>query len=1040
MTKLAKQIPAALTALSAMLLLLLVVSAKETIRSSSPRENAPPAAKKPDDNLLRLSETYGKLPLSFEVNRGQVDSQVKFLSRGSGYTLFLTPTEAVLKLAKPSPVAGDDREQGKMLERVDGEKAQRPHQSAVVRMQLLHSNRKAKIEGIQELPGHSNYFIGSDPKQWRSGLATYGKVKYENVYPGIDLVYYGNQRQLEYDFIVSPGADLKNITLAFKGAERLELDSVGNLLLHTQGGKLQQHKPIIYQVSGNGRKAVAGGYVLQGRNQVGFQVSEYDNSKPLVIDPQLVYSTYLGGSGDGGYGRGIAVDSAGFAYVTGVAASNDFPTTTGAFDTTCGNGTCNGSVDNSDAFVTKLNAAGTALVYSTYLGGSSSYEEGIGIAVDSAGSAYVTGRTASTDFPTTTGAFDTTCGTDGTCNGRKPDAFVTKLNAAGDALVYSTYLGGSSSYDVGEGIAVDSAGSAYVSGETASNDFPTTTGAFDRICGTTSCIENTSFDAFVTKLNAAGTALVYSTYLGGNGVEHGHRIAVDSAGSAYVTGSTSSNDFPTTTGAFDTTCHTCTNAFGDAFVTKLNAAGDALVYSTYLGGSGNDFGVGIAVDSAGSAYVTGGTSSSDFPTTTAAFDMTCGTNGTCDGIGDAFVTKLNAVGNALVYSTYLGGGSFDQGLGIALGSAGSAYVSGYTTSNNFPTTIDAFDTTCGTNGPCGGFNFDAFVTKLDAAGNALVYSTYLGGNSLEYGYEIAVDSAGSAYVSGLTYSTDFPTTMGALDTTCGTDGTCNGGNRSAFIAKIGDVSNNVAPVITSTLGPIGPLAVGTPAVVVAVFSDANTLDTHTCTFSWDDGQPSSNGTIAETAGSGSCTGSRTFGTAGVYSVQVSVSDNHGANTSKTFEFVVVYDPSAGFVTGGGWIDSPTGAYLANPNLTGHANFGFVSKYKKGTNIPEGQTEFQFEVADFNFHSTAYQWLVVAGPKAQYKGTGTVNGTGNYGFLLMARDGQQPGGGGVDKFRIKVWDKSNDDAVVYDNVLEGSEDIDSANPQALGGGSIVIHNN
>jgi hypothetical protein len=227
---------------------------------------------------------------------------------------------------------------------------------------------------------------------------------------------------------------------------------------------------------------------------------------------------------------------------------------------------------------------------------------------------------------------------------------------------------------------------------------------------------------------------------------------------------------------------------------------------------------------------------------------------------------------------------------------------------------------------------------------------------------------------------------------------------------------------------------------VAVFSDANTSDTHTCTFSWDDGQPSSSGTVAETAGSGSCTGSRTFGTAGVYSVLVSISDNHGTSTSKTFEFVVVYDPSAGFVTGGGWIDSPTGAYLANTSLTGRANFGFVSKYKKGTNIPEGQTEFQFDVADFNFHSTAYQWLVVAGPKAQYKGTGTVNGTGNYGFLLMASDGEQAGGGGVDKFRIKVWDKNNNDVVVYDNVPGGSEDIDSTNPQAIGGGSIVIHNN
>jgi RHS repeat-associated protein len=696
-------------------------------------------------NKQRVVASYGKLPLIFEANQGQTDAQVRFLARGSGYGLFLTRRgEAVLALGKPrsSHAALHSFD---LLSSANKAGARTTNSPDVMRIKLVGGNPTPQVKGSEELPGKSNYFISSDAKKWRTNVPTYAKVKYGAVYPGVDLVYYGNQRQLEHDFMVSPGADPSVITLGFEGAEKLFIDTQGNLVISSKKGRVSLERPAVYQEIAGVRLEIAGRYVFKGKNQVGFEILPYDVSKPLVIDPVLVYSTYLGGSSSDG-GLGIAVDSSGNAYVTGTTTSTNFPTTLGAFRRTSGGGF--------DAFVTKLNAAGSGLIYSTYLvGGGGSFFLGpsfVGIAVDSSGNAYVTGTTASTDFPVTSGAFQTTFG-------GFDDAFVTKLNGAGSALVYSTYLGGNSG-DQGRGIAVDSVGSAYVTGITSTN-FPTTSGAFQTTAGGSS-------DAFVTKLNAAGSALVYSTYLGGNDQDPATGIAVDSTGSAYVTGVTRSTNFPTTSGAFQTT-------YGgnfDAFVTKLNAAGSAPVYSTYLGGNDLDFGLAIAVDSAGSAYVTGWLNSTNFPTTLGAFQPTFGGN------FDAFVTKLNAAGSALVYSTYLGGGSRDEGHGIAVDSAGSAYVTGLTLSTNFPT-MNPITGAC--EGFCGmGYaaRFDAFVTKLHTAGSALVYSTYLGGTDDDVGQGIAVDSSGNAYITGTTTSTDFPT-IGAYQTM-----TQGGGD--GFVTKI----------------------------------------------------------------------------------------------------------------------------------------------------------------------------------------------------------------------------------------------------------------
>jgi uncharacterized protein (TIGR03437 family) len=672
----------------------------------------------------QIVANYGKLPLSFEANQGQADGQVKFLSRGRGYTLFLTGTEAVLQLRNADfGLRNANRPAFEMGVRNPQSEIRNPQlaRPVTLRMRLVGANPNAEARGVEELPGKSNYFIGNDPSKWRTNVPTYAKVEYRNVYPGISLVHYGNQRQLEYDFVVSPGADPGAIEFEAEGAERIEIDDAGDLVMHVPGGQVRQHKPIVYQQIAGHRRDIPGRFVLRDSasrdlsrrsrdphsHRVGFEIGSYDSSQPLVVDPVLVYSTYLGGSACANCcAVGIAVDSYGNAYVTGQTTATDLATVS-PLQPHSGGGW--------DSFVAKLNASGSALVYSTYLGGNGD-DRASGIAVDSSGNAYVTGYTESTNFPTASPLQAT--------YGGGHDVFVAKLNPAGSALVYSTYLGGYST-DWGYGIAVDSSGNAYVTGYTESTNFPTASPLQASHGGG-------GPDAFVAKLNAAGSALVYSTYLGGSGDDRGVGIAVDSSGNAHVTGSTTSTNFPTasplqaTYAGGDCSGRPCP----DAFVAKLNPAGSALVYSTYLGGSGRDEPAGIAVDASGSAYVTGWTQSTNFPTASPLQPANGG------GWSDAFVAKLNAAGSALVYSTYLGGGVQDNGFGIAVDSSGNAYVTGYTNSPDFPKASSLV--------PSGGSG--AFITKLNATGAALVYSNILGSSA--QGNGIAVDSSANAYVTG----------------------------------------------------------------------------------------------------------------------------------------------------------------------------------------------------------------------------------------------------------------------------------------------------
>jgi len=753
-------------------------------------------------------------PLRFEENVGQVHGadarQVKFVSRGNAYTLFLTSTEAVLVLRQG---AGHGKDTGKAA-------------PVVARMRLSGANPAPHLAGGDELPGKSNYFLGNDPSQWHAGIPNYGRVMAAEVYPGIDLVYHGNQGQLEYDFEVAPHANPHKIRFVLEGIQGLRTDSQGDLLVKVTGGELRFRQPVAYQKEGGVERPVPVRYVLKGKNQVAFRLARYDARQPLLIDPILAYSTYLGGSSiDGANAIAVAPDDS--AFITGETYSLDFPTVNALYPMSEG-----GRV----AFVSKISPDGSTLLYSTYLGcivkpttpvtvyGPITVGViGYGIAVDPLGEAYVDGTLDCPTFPVTPNVFNTLCGADGKCGASlNPqgyivnNCFVSKLNVEGSAPIYSGYLG---EYDNVEcrAIAVDDAENAYVTGDVGPNLMPTvilpptepppppfcTYNGFQTFFGGSGGTEygGIGTDAFAVKVDASGSELLYCTYIGGSDEDVGYGIAVDTTANAYVTGVTYSSDFPVTGSALQSTYA----GAGDAFLAKINtdAKGTAsLLYSTYFGGSGLDQGNGVAVDASGNAYVAGLTtskaSSLGFTPPSGAYQKNCALDslGVCEG--DAFIAKFALSGTpSLTYFSYLGGSLADSANGIALDSSGDAYVTGSTVSTDFPISGAVFQTTYG------GGNADAFVTELNPAGSALVYSTYLGGSATDTGNGIAVDSGNpaSAYVSGQTCSLDFPLANPLQP--------AYGGNCDAFISKVSfleGIALNPAGLVfpTQSLGTTSP--------------------------------------------------------------------------------------------------------------------------------------------------------------------------------------------------------------------------------------------
>jgi len=730
------------TLVLSLVLTLLIGCAPQTRLNQAPTADSDPGAALGKGAL----GAFAQLSLYFIANQGQWDEGIAYSVQGGDYSIAFAAAGVVISLGE-----------------------------TILRARFVGAGA-ARPVGVEEGATKVNYLIGDDPAGWHTNVSTYGKVVYPDLYPGIDLHYAGQNGALKYTLIVGPGADISQFRLSFEGADELRIDGRGDLLILADGRELRDTNPYAYQEIDGRRVEVDVAFALSDSHTCGLVVQgDYNPRFPLVIDPTLEYGTYLGGGRDD-VGRDVVVDDAGNVYLVGTTYSTDFPTANPYLTTNQGYG---------DAVVVKIDvtqSGADSLVYATYLGGGGG-DEGEGIGVDGSGNVYVTGCTRSSDFPTTEGAYDRSCGTDGTCNHTGSDyyrdVYVAKLNAAGDGLIYSTYLGGSSSEVIYSGIAVDGADSAYVAGYTISTDFPTTEGAFDRTCGidgNCDAQEDQIYeDVFVAKLNAAGSELVYSTYVGGSDGEFTLGLDVDEAGDAYVGGYTYSTDFPTTASAYQGT-----HAGGDkdVFVIRLNGAGSDLTYSTYLGGSHLDLGWDVATEGAGDVYVTGETHSTDFPTQN-PYQSTCilGPFSCYDGfVARIDTTKSNE--DSLIYSTYLGASRIDISHGIDV-VGGTAHVTGWTTSPGFPTTEGAFDTTCGTDGNCNFVSYsyaDVFVAEIDTTQSgaaSLVYTTYLGGARYEWGYAIAVDESGGTYVIGDTESADFPTTAGAFDKTCGTDGDCN---------------------------------------------------------------------------------------------------------------------------------------------------------------------------------------------------------------------------------------------------------------------------
>jgi Beta-propeller repeat len=698
---------------------------------------------------------YQRLPVSFAPNEGQTDSRVKFMSRGSGYTLFLTEDEAVLSLRRSETNGGEEAPGG-----FGAAPRERRTTKAEVRFALLGANPAAAVQGTDELPGRTNFLHGNDPARWRTNVPNYAGVRFADIYPGIDLVYDGTRGDLQYDFTVAAGADPGKIRIAVHSRDEAtgrlvpspwRVAANGELVVTSRAGAVRLAKPVVYQTDARGgRRLVRASYArraaAQGRERyLGFDLGPYDHSRRLVIDPSLSFSTLLGGSDDD-EATSIAVNGAGDVYVTGLATSPDFPTTPGALQTTFG-----GDVD---VFVTELNPTGSALIYSTFMGGTGD-DEAEGIALDAAGNAYLTGTTTSPDFPGTSGQSPR-----GYMGGG--DAFVTELNAKGSGVVYSVLIGGSS-YDIANSIVLDSASNVYITGWTNSADFPVTPGAFQTTYG------GGPSDGFALKLNAGGRGVPWSTFIGGGNWEEAYHIALGPFNTVYVAGGTQSKNFPVTRGALQKFLHSTTAAF----VVRLKSDGSGAVYSTYLGGSGTSThpcaacATSVEVDAAGDAYVAGLTWETDFPVTPGVLQPTFR-----GGYHDAFVSELNPAGNALVFSTYLGGSSDDGVTSLKIDSGGHVFLRGNTYSNNFPVTPGAYQTTYG------GFA-DMFLSVMNPTATKLSYSTYLGGSAEEYCHAtegLALDSNENAYVTGFTASPDFPTTPNAFQTVL--NGTYN-----AFVAK-----------------------------------------------------------------------------------------------------------------------------------------------------------------------------------------------------------------------------------------------------------------
>ncbi len=807
----------------------------------------------PDKTFVPPAIRSYVLPLSFEANQGQADQQVKYLARGQGYTLFLTPGAAVLGLR--SEGAGNPTEW--------------------LRLVLQGAATAPAITGEEQLPGQSHYFVGNNPAQWRTNIPTFSRIRYQQVYPGVDLIYYGRQGQLENDFELTPGTNPKMISWRLEGADGIRVNSTGDLVLTMGGSEVRLQQPRAYQLDGQQQREIPIRYRVHGQ-KVGFALGQYNRRQKLVIDPVLAYSTYLGGSG-GETAYSVAIDSLGDAYVTGVTASTNFPTTSSAYQTTyAGDG---------DVFVTEFNPTGTGVVFSTYLGGSGVDTPSQIYLAPSTGNIFLVGSTQSNNFPTTSTAFQPHYG-------GNQDAFLTEMKPDGSALIYSTYIGGTE-IDFGTALALDASGNVYVTGSTQSTDFPT--------LNPLQLANDGLYDAFVTEVNPTTGALVYSTYLGGSLSDYGTGIFVDGEGNVYVSGYTYSSNFPT-----QNALQSSLAGGSDIFITKFTPGSSALLFSTYLGGSSIDRSLAMVVDSAGNIYLTGDTQSANFPVTASAYQATL------LGTDNAFITKVAPGGTSLVFSTYFGGGQTDQATAMAVDPAGNIYITGFTQSSNFPR-LDAFQNVLGIGGagtctstnlinvPINSLCADAFVAKFAPSGIP-TYSSFLGGSNTDSGQGIAADSFGAAYVVGETYSPNFPATSGAYQWLYGGSNTFS----NAFVTK---VSPQDAPSVELSPQQINfgnqPFQSPSNEVTVTLTNEGSAALSISSISSSGDFQQTNNCGTSVAGGGGTCTIQIIYTptSVGVETDVITITDNAGPLGVTATQGITV--TGNGVLTGGSLLFSPT---------------------------------------------------------------------------------------------------------------------------------------
>jgi len=871
-------------------------------RDAAPPTHSPSTAPR----STKIQAALDRLPMSFEPNRGQAASGVKFLAHGSGYGLYLLPSEAVLTLAKPTRSGLDER---------------------AIEMQLGAPNQQATVTGADPLPGHSNYLIGNDSSRWLRNVPQFARVRYREVYPGIDLAFYGNANRLEYDFEVSPGSDARKIELDFKGADQVSVAANGDLVLGVDGGELRFEAPHVYQKTAAGVQTVSGSFVLRGKASAGFEVGPYDRSRALVIDPVLTFSSYLGGAGNESC-TVISGASAGFVpHCPAVALdSGNRIYVAGATTTAAGSGVFNGgtpittnshgpeNVFVSQISLSTLTGVTTAtLNYVTYIGGSNGIQYPVGVGVDSGFNVYLAGTTSASDYPTTPTGFQTTPVSTGN------HTFVSKLDPTGSVNLYSTYLSGSG-VDAASNMAIDILGRVYVIGTTTSSNFPTTIGAIQpAFPGGVS--EQFYFSKIDTSLNTVNS-LPYSTFIGGstpsNGVVVGGAVAVDINFNVYLAGGTNFTDMgtpnpwiinalPTVDGFNGNT----ENGGIDVWAAKLNAPTNntqlyTLAYGTYLGGSGDDIAYGVATDGT-ATYITGSTTSTSItpPSTTSAFQKTNA------GGGDAFVAKLGAPAVAgtgqgsipLDYFSYLGGSGLDVGLGIVADSLGNASVVGFTNSTDLCAKNIG---TCGPPQPNSGGGRDGFIARLNTVGtsavNNLSTATYFGGSGTDIGTDIRLDTSLNTYVTGETSSANFPVCPTSSKCAKGSgalpDGTAASGPTDAFIAEIGPNTSglsmpqltdvNALPSCQAANPTVSPSPVGVGNPVTFTYYIYNTLDP-VSSVNFTDTLGVGSGSTTATTSQGTCSGATitgplicSLGTVNTSTTTSTPTSCHGSSGSTNF--------------------------------------------------------------------------------------------------------------------------------------------------------------